>query len=145
MSAMFVRTPLASLLLSRVNRRPLKCVIALAFLLLCGNNGSATTAEHHIFLVDVSGSMLAKPLSSKSSHFELRKNLLKKWLKEHPDSAVTLISFASDISAPSPNDLPDSTEAANRWVEQLKIEKRGGTHLWDVLKKAVDRASELIR
>src|ERR1700738_3849978 len=61
---------------------------AIAALGIAAPAGPSMTDQstHDLFLVDVSGSMRGAPL-------QLRKNVLRQWIADHPSPSVTLMSF----------------------------------------------------
>jgi hypothetical protein len=111
----------------------------LALVSAASSLAQATKPEHHLFLVDLSGSMRATPSGLKLSHLQLRQEKLRDWFQAHPNSLITLMSFNTDVGVPIDCDLgkPDDRKKANEWTDQLAIKKPLGTHLWTCLEKAL--------
>ena len=82
---------------------------------------------------------------SKITQFEVRKKWLENWFKEHTDATVTLMAFSSSVTEPLTCNLADPIPKAQQWLQKLKIQNRGGTHLWEAVSKAVDHALNLTR
>jgi len=103
-------------------------------------------AEHHIFLVDISGSML-KAKGATPSPIHVRQEVLRNWFKTNPSSSVTLISFNTDISSPQTFKLANANELAKalRWINELESNKRRGTHLWTCLSKTLHVSTDWIK
>ncbi len=123
-----------------------KCVIA-GLILLVNCNRAFTEErkpEHHVFLVDVSGSMQTKP-RKKPSEIEVRQERLKAWFKEHPNSKVTLMSFNTEVRQPQTFRLPNEESKAVEWVVGLSKEEARGTYLWRCLGSGLDIASGIAK
>ena len=131
-------------------KRRLSTIIVIAIALLTLNSADAETAkpELHVFLVDVSGSMLAKAPGSKRSRIKVREDYLKEWFSAHRNSLTTLISFNTEVRSKSICDLraAQGQDDAAKWVtKQLVIKERFATHLWKSLDEALRSASDLAR
>lgn len=91
-----------------------------------------------LFLVDVSGSMRGAPLQQ-------RKNVLRRWIANHPAASVTLISFGRSILS-SRNfhlDQADERGAALRWIDGLRTQPGRFTHIWDSCRTVLNVASQI--
>ena len=103
-------------------------------------------AEHHIFLVDISGSML-KAKGATPSPIHVRQEVLRNWFKTNPSSSVTLISFNTDIGPPQTFKLANANELAKalQWINELQSKKSRGTYLWRCLSKTLHVSTEWIK
>ena len=109
--------------------------------------GQETRSDRHLFLVDISDSMWAKPKSQlpQSTEFEVRRDKLKAWLNSHSNSRVTLMSFNTDLHSELTCDLrnPSDRQRAEMWANELAIKRPRGTYLWTCVEKALRTASRL--
>ena len=143
MTSAFPRRPLSParcFKLSLVSRASLPLLfLALAFFSFTPIEfAEASPSPQVFFLVDISGSMRGGPLKA-------RKEWTKKWLNDHTNTSVTLISFDTTAKWAGTFDLgnADQKGKALRWATSLTTSTEQQTYLWDCCENTLTTLSNI--